>query len=102
MEYIKHSINGTFTHYSMNEGRMSFGKSPGNSQYDDMLAEVEAGTSTITEQDDTPIPTWEEKRTASKADGGYGTWGEQFEMIGEGTMAAYKTHIAAVKTRHPK
>jgi len=56
----------------------------------------------------TPIPfvapekSWVDKRTASMADGGYGTWSEQLEMIGEQGMTAYQAHIASVKSDHPK
>ena len=56
----------------------------------------------------TPIPyvepekTWTDKRTASIADGGYGTWSEQLEMIGEQGMTVYQAHIATVKSNHPK
>ena len=34
--------------------------------------------------------------------GGYGTIGEQLEMIGEQGMDVYQTHIAKVKSDIPK
>ena len=49
-----------------------------------------------------PEKTWLDKRTASMADGGYGTWTEQLEMIGEQGMTVYQAHIATVKSNHPK
>ena len=59
-------------------------------------------------QGNTPTPysapekSWVDKRTASMADGGYGTWSEQLEMIGEQGMDAYQAHIASVKSNNPK
>lgn len=41
-------------------------------------------------------------RQSSVADGGYGTYNEQFEILGEQGIGAYQQHVAAVKTRHPK
>jgi len=49
-----------------------------------------------------PEKSWTDKRTASMADGGYGTWAEQLEMIGEQGMTVYQAHIATVKSNHPK
>jgi len=49
-----------------------------------------------------PEPHWIDKRLAKMADGGYGTTGEQFEMIGEQGMEVYQAHIAKVKTDIPK
>jgi len=49
-----------------------------------------------------PEPSWIEKRLANMENGGYGTTGEQFEMIGEQGMEAYQAHIAKVKTDIPK
>jgi hypothetical protein len=49
-----------------------------------------------------PEPSWLDKRLANMASGGYGTTGEQFEMIGEQGMDAYQAHIAKVKTDIPK
>jgi hypothetical protein len=49
-----------------------------------------------------PEKSWEEKRTAKMADGGYGIWSEQLEMIGEQGMTVYQAHIASVKAAHRK
>jgi len=45
---------------------------------------------------------WIDKRLANMADGGYGTIGQQLEMIGEQGMDVYQTHIAKVKSDIPK
>jgi len=49
-----------------------------------------------------PEQTWIAKRLANMADGGYGTIGQQLEMIGEQGMDVYQTHIAKVKSDIPK
>ena len=49
-----------------------------------------------------PEPTWLDKRLANMENGGYGTTGEQFEMIGEQGMDVYQAHIAKVKANIPK
>ena len=49
-----------------------------------------------------PEPHWIDKRLANVADGGYGSIGEQLEMIGEQGMDVYQTHIAKVKSDIPK
>jgi len=49
-----------------------------------------------------PEPHWIDKRLANMENGGYGTTGEQFEMIGEQGMEVYQAHIAKVKTDIPK
>ena len=49
-----------------------------------------------------PEPHWIDKRLARMADGGYGSIGEQLEMIGEQGMDVYQTHIAKVKSDIPK
>ena len=49
-----------------------------------------------------PEPSWIEKRLANMENGGYGTTGEQFEMIGEQGMDVYQAHIAKVKSDIPK
>ena len=49
-----------------------------------------------------PEPHWIDKRLANVADGGYGSIGEQLEMIGEQGMDVYQSHIAKVKSDIPK
>ena len=43
-----------------------------------------------------------EKRRSSIADGGYGTWQEQLELLGEHGIGAFQRHIASVKAGYPK
>ena len=45
---------------------------------------------------------YQRDRQGSIIDGGYGTWGEQLEIIGEQGIGAFQSHIAAVKAAHPK
>ena len=52
--------------------------------------------------DAAPDPTWQEKRQANVAGGGYGEVTEQLEIIGEQGIAAFQSHIAAVKAAIPK
>jgi hypothetical protein len=52
--------------------------------------------------DAVPEPTWQEKRQANIAAGGYGEITEQLEIIGEQGLTAFQTHINAVKAAHPK
>ena len=49
-----------------------------------------------------PEQHWIDKRLANMENGGYGTTGEQFEMIGEQGMEVYQAHIAKVKSDIPK
>jgi hypothetical protein len=49
-----------------------------------------------------PEPTWQEKRQANVAGGGYGEVTEQLEIIGEQGITAFQNHIAAVKSAIPK
>lgn len=42
------------------------------------------------------------KRTASLSDGGYGTTGEQFDMIYHDGLDTWKVHIEAIKENLPK
>ena len=62
----------------------------------------EAEGNTPEAADAAPDPTWQEKRQANVADGGYGTMPEQLEIIGEQGMVVYQAHISAVKTAIPK
>ena len=52
--------------------------------------------------DPIPAPTWQEKRQANVAGGGYGEVTEQLEIIGEQGITAFQNHIAAVKSAIPK
>ena len=45
---------------------------------------------------------WIDKRLANMKNGGYGSIGEQLEMIGEQGMDVFQAHIAKVKQDIPK
>lgn len=45
---------------------------------------------------------YQTRRRKNIADGGYGTWQEQLEMIQEKGINAWKNHCAQVKLDHPK
>ena len=49
-----------------------------------------------------PEPHWVDKRLANMADGGYGSIGEQLEMICVQGMDVFQAHIAKVKSDIPK
>jgi hypothetical protein len=49
-----------------------------------------------------PADTWQKKRQKSFVKGGYGTWQEQMEIIGEQGIDAFQAHIAKIKSDHPK
>jgi len=98
MPYIKHSFSGEFSRYS--DGDKSFGVSPGNTDYEQMLLDIAADPTCITEQDDTPIPTVDELRVI-----GYGSFGEQADMQywdAVNSTTTWVDHIAAVKLNNPK
>jgi len=48
-----------------------------------------------------PIPEYVRLRKQAISEGGYGTVDDQLEIIGEQGVAAFKTHVAAVKARFP-
>ena len=62
----------------------------------------EAEGNTPEAADAAPEPTWQEKRQANVAGGGYGAVTEQLEIIGEQGITAFQNHIAAVKAAIPK
>ena len=74
---------------------------PANSDYAEYLEWVEEGN-TPDAADAAPAPTWQEKRQANVAGGGYGAITEQLEIIGEQGITAFQNHIAAVKAAIPK
>ena len=55
MKYLKHIRDGRFAFFSFEgDSTISFPEAPGNKEYDTMMKEVEAGTSSIEEIDDGP------------------------------------------------
>ena len=49
-----------------------------------------------------PEPHWIDKRLANMENGGYGTIGQQLEMIGQQGRDVFQAHIAKVKQVIPK
>ena len=81
-------------------GNINVPNDPGNRHCVMVQEDIADGASVIPYV--APEPSWIDKRLANMADGGYGTTGEQFEMIGEQGMKVYQAHIAKVKTDIPK
>ena len=73
---------------------------PANSDYAEYLEWVEEGNTPDAYV--APEKSWQEKRQANIAGGGYGEITEQLEIIGEQGMTVFQAHIAAVKAAHPK
>ena len=109
MKYFKHyeTVDGVdrVKYFQPEDTNMCIPEAPGNMDYARMMAEVEggylsngdlvaAGTSTIEEVDDTPVPTWQDNRIAA-----YGSWREQLDMMYHGT---WNDHVASVKAANPK
>lgn len=82
---------------AINGKQVSVPVAPGNRHYDEM---VELGITIAPYV--APVETYADRRTKNIADGGYGTFSEQLEIIGEQGISAFQSHIAAVKARHPK
>ena len=98
MPYIKHTNNGVVISYV--DGDKSFGISPGNTDYDQMLLDIAEDPTCITEQDDTPVPTVAELRQAA-----YGSLADQADMQywdAVNNTTVWVDHIAAVKLANPK
>jgi len=98
MKYFKHSTDGVITHYFTEDHKFSF--TAEGIRYDRMLEEVEAGTSTIEEVDDTPVLTYADNRRAS-----YASWGDQLDMQYHDAVddtTTWKDHVASVKAEYPK
>ena len=73
---------------------------PDNIDYAEYLEWVEEGNTPDAYV--APEKSWQEKRQANIAGGGYGAVTEQLEIIGEQGMTVFQDHIAAVKAAHPK
>ncbi len=104
MKYFKHTqmigderiINA----YQPEGTSLSIPPAVGNTDYDNMLAEVEDGTSTIEEVDDTPVTTYADARIAA-----YGSIGDQLDMQyhdAVNSTTTWQDHVAAIKAANPK
>jgi hypothetical protein len=115
MKYFKHTQmigdERIINSYRPEGTWLSIPPAPGNTDYDNMLAEVEggyltngdsvaAGTSTIEEVDDTPVTTYADDRIAA-----YGSIGDQLDMQYHDAVdstTTWKDHVADVKAANPK
>ena len=115
MKYFKLSLGYTedeervrtpiVTGYEMEDrsgGIVNIPEDPLNKEYIQMMEEVELGTSEIIDKPLDHVPTWSDKRREKVASGGYGTWQEQMEIIGEQGIDAFQEHIQTVKAAIPK
>ena len=100
MAYIKITDGEYIRYRDTVTGKTVPADAPGNREYDQMLLDIEADPTCITEQDDTPIPTVDELRIAA-----YGSFGEQADMQywdAVNSTTTWVDHIAAVKLANPK
>jgi len=96
---VHDGLNGGYV-INKETDNMGVPNSPDNRHYQMVQEWIDAGNTPTPYVE--PEKSWVDKRTASMADGGYGTWSEQLEMIGEQGMTVYQAHIATVKSNHPK
>ena len=104
MKYFKHVITEDGVKrvrgYNPEGTRTYIPEAPDNMDYDRMLEEVAAGTSTIEEVDDTPVLTYADKRIEA-----YASLGDQLDMQYHDLMddtTTWKDHVKAVKDANPK
>ena len=100
MKYFKHMMDGNFLYFQP-EGNpnISFSNNPMNMDCARMLEEVEAGTSTIEEVDDTLVLTYADKRRAA-----YPEIGDQLDdLYHKGAFSdEMAAKLKAVKDANPK
>ena len=103
MEYERHFevVDGAETNVVYHAGpNKCIPSVVGNHDYEKMLDEVGAGTSTIVDVDDTHVPDYAELRAPA-----YDSVQDQLDMlywIGENGTSVWRDHIASVKAAHPK
>ena len=100
MKYFKRIDNGEILSFQPEGSNSSIPEAPGNTDYDNMLEEVEAGTSTIEDVDVTYVKTYADDRIAA-----YGSIGDQLDMQYHDAVdstTTWKDHVAAVKAANPK
>lgn len=66
MIYTRHLINGIVVNFTKENSSKSIPDDPTNRHYITMMAEVDAGDSTIVDQDDTPPPPTVRERRAKR------------------------------------
>ena len=104
MKYYKHfeTLDGTERiKYFQPEGTsMCIPNVTDNIDFSRMMEEVDAGTSTIEEVDETIVLTYADNRRAA-----YASTGDQLDMQYHDAVdgsTTWKDHVAAVKAAHPK
>ena len=100
MKYFKRINNGEILSFQPEGTETFIPEAPGNTNYDNMLEEVEAGTSTIEDLDVTYVKTYADNRIAA-----YGSIGDQLDMQyhdGVNSTTTWADHVAAVKAANPK
>ena len=101
MKYFKHMLDGRVMFFrSEGDSNTSFPEYLGNTDYDNMLAEVEAGTSTIEDKPLDYVKTYADNRRDA-----YGSLGDQLDMQYHDAVdstTTWKDHVAAVKAANPK
>ena len=100
MKYFKHMMDGNFLYFQPEVNpNISFSNNPMNMDCARMLEEVEAGTSTIEEVDDTPVLTYADKRRAA-----YPEIGDQLDdLYHKGAFSdEMAAQLKAVKDANPK
>ena len=100
MKYFKHLDDSVVLYYQPEGTNMCIPEAPDNTDYDNMLKEVAAGTSKIVEVDDTPVVTYVDARIAA-----YASIGDQLDMQYHDAVddtTTWKDHVAAVKAANPK
>jgi hypothetical protein len=106
MKYYKQTLGGTFICYQPDPaeygGEINIPHAPGNQQYDDMMAGVDADppTNTIEDKPLDYVKTYADNRRDA-----YASTGDQLDMqyhdAVDGTTT-WKDHVAAVKAANPK
>jgi len=104
MKYYKHFeiVDGVVhvNYFQPEDTNISIPEALDNMDYARMMEEVEAGTSTIEEVDDTIVLTYADNRRAA-----YASWGDQLDMQYHDAVddtTTWKDHVAAVKAEYPK
>lgn len=104
MKYFRKTLGGALISYQPdpNEygGEIDIPHAPGNQQYDDMIAEVEAGISTIEDKALDHVKTYADSRREA-----YGSIGDQLDMQyhdAVNSTTTWQDHVAAVKAANPK
>ena len=100
MKYFKHLNDSVVLYYQPENTNIYIPEAVGNADYDKILEEVAAGTSTVVEVDDTPVVTYADARRAA-----YASIGDQLDMQYHDAVdntTTWKDHVKSVKDANPK